>query len=217
MNDKTFLIDLDNCLYNADEQSWLISELERRITVWIENKIKVDTHKAEILKQKLYSEYGGAPSCFVKSGLIDSKNDLANCINFINGLQIKHITPNLKLPLALSKIDQKKYIFTSSPKHYAKQILKHLNIDHHFSRIIDIFDTNMFYKDSPKAYQILSRLINEKLNKCILVEDNESNLKVAEEAGMGHCILVTHGKPYSGKFVHIDSITNLPELQSHLD
>lgn len=211
---KTYLIDLDNCLYDAREQINLVSGLEKRVTSWIKNKLKVDELTAQERKQDLYNSFGGAPLCFVKSGLIRSKSELSECINFINGLPISGMKSDPKLSTSLLNFNNEKYVFTSSPKSYAKQVIKHLGIYDYFDGIIDIFDTEMLFKDNPDIYSILPKLIRKQLYQCVLVEDNEQNLLTAKKAGIGNCVLVTHGKPYVGKFLSIDSVADLPSITS---
>jgi len=212
MQKSVLLIDLDNCLYNAKEETELIATLEDRITTWLQNQTGKNEELAEVYKQELYTQYGGAPMCFVEASLVHSHDDLAQCIDYINGFQVGKMKLNNGLNDFLMNFKKEKYVFTSSPKHYANQILEKLQIKDYFDGLIDIHTTGLRFKNNPETYSIVSDIVSVPLSDCVFIDDGLQNLRTAQSCGMGKCILMTHGEPYHSGFPTINSLSELIEI-----
>jgi pyrimidine 5'-nucleotidase len=203
---KIYLLDLDYCLYDVKDVSYLVNTLEIRITDWLADKLRCSFKAAEKWKVKLYKEFGGAPQCFVKASLIENKKELINCINFIHDFKVRGVNRNIKLRQKLIKIDGDLYLFTDSYVKYAKQLLVALGISDLFSDIIDISKVGYSFKNEIATYIKIFRLLNTSPNKIIMIDDSLENLLVAKKMGIKCCIWVNHGEkkqpPNSLRFIN---------------
>lgn len=193
-NKKTYLIDLDNCLYHSKDVPVLINTLEDRITKWISIKFGCCLDEAEMLKVKLYKKFGGAPRCFIRSSIIKNQKDLADCVNYIHAFKVCGVKENPKLRQRLIGLEKNLCLFTSSHVKYAKQVLTSLGILDLFSNLIDISKVGYSFKDKEYAYIKVFRILNIDPSETVMVDDSLEDLLVANRAGINTCVWVNHGE-----------------------
>lgn len=191
---KIYLVDLDNCLYNAKETTYLVNTLEARITSWLAQKVECSFSKAEKKKTKLYCKIGGAPWCFVKASIIKSKDELIKCVDFIYDFKVCGLrkNPHLRYKLLELKLNGDLYLFTSSYIRYATQILVALGVSDLFTDIIDISKVGYTFKDEKITYKRVFKLLNTPPNKIVMIDDYFKNLLAGAEAGIKQCFCVNH-------------------------
>lgn len=192
-NKKIYLLDLDNCLYKADDEYDLVNTLENRITQWISNKFACKFEEAEEKKLKLYNQFGGAPKCFIKASYIKTEQELIETIDFIHNFKVYNVEKNLGLREKLSSLNRVLYLFTSSHINYARQILIALGVLDLFQDIIDISKVGYHFKDEPAIYRNVFRLLSTSPDNISIVDDSLENLMVANRMGINGCIWVNYG------------------------
>ncbi len=195
-----WIFDLDNTLHDASHAIFpAISEnMNRFIAKAIMNsEDEKALAKADALRLFYWKRYGAT-----LPGLLKHHDVKANAF-----LKAAHDLPDLasmirserNLSKIIKKLPGKKILLTNSAYRYSCDVLKHLGLRKNFMRHVSIESMTIHGRLSPKpSRKLLQKLIaSEKKHpsQCVLVEDSESNLKVARSMGM-RTVLVTR---YTGK------------------
>lgn len=207
---KTFLIDLDNCIFRFDSQPELRRRLEKNISEWVRIKFKCSFSRSEEIKNQLYVKYGGAPECFLKASIINTKRELAECIIVINDITKTRILPDKRLQKKLGTIKGELCLYTNSPISYAENVLTSLGIRTKISKIFDISYNNFVFKSDPAIYPRLKEKANINLHTATMVDDCLDNLLIAQNAGIPRCVWTKYGQ--NGHEKNIEVIESIYDL-----
>ena len=107
-------------------------------------------------------------------------------------------------------------MFSNSPVHYSRAVLRALSIADLFHDVFSIEQTR--YRPKPDTYGFLRlcRVNHLKPHRCIMVEDSIENLRTASRLGM-KTVLVTHAvKVPDFVDVQVPSLTELPRRLAYL-
>jgi putative hydrolase of the HAD superfamily len=180
---KHWIFDLDNTLYA--NQTKVFSEVDKKMSAFISEKINVDLVKAKEIQKKYFYEYGTTLSGLMKLDGIDPHDFL----EFVHDIDISWLPKDIKLKEELIKIKEKKYIFTNGSHAHVKNITKQLGIDGLFDGAFDIVDANFVPKPHIDPYKKIIEKFNIDPTKSILIEDIAHNLEQAKNLGMKTCWL----------------------------
>ena len=180
---KHWIFDLDNTLYSG--QTKVFSEVDKKMSAFISEKMNVDLIKAKEIQKKYFYEYGTTLSGLMKQDNIDP-NDF---LEFVHDIDISWLPKDLKLKEELIKIKEKKYIFTNGSHAHVKNVTKQLGIDGLFDGAFDIVDADFVPKPHIDPYKKIVEKFNIDPTKSILIEDIAHNLEQAKNLGMKTCWL----------------------------
>ena len=180
---KYWIFDLDNTLYSG--QTKVFSEVDKKMSAFISEKMNVDLVKAKEIQKKYFYEYGTTLSGLMKQDGIDPHDFL----EFVHDIDISWLPKDLKLREELIKIKEKKYIFTNGSHAHVKNITKQLGIDGLFDGAFDIVDANFVPKPHVDPYKKIIEKFDIEPTKSILIEDIAHNLEQAKNLGMKTCWL----------------------------
>jgi putative hydrolase of the HAD superfamily len=182
-NTKYWIFDLDNTLYSGQTQ--VFSEVDKKMSAFISEKMNVDLVKAKEIQKKYFYEYGTTLSGLIKQDGIDPHDFL----EFVHNIDISWLPKDLKLREELIKIKEKKIIFTNGSHAHVKNVTKQLGIDGLFDGAFDIVDANFTPKPHLDPYEKLIKKFDINPNQSILIEDIAHNLEQAKNLGMKTCWL----------------------------
>ena len=213
-NIKYWIFDLDNTLYSGQTQ--VFSEVDKKMSAFISEKMNVDLVKAKEIQKKYFYEYGTTLSGLMKQDGIDPHDFL----EFVHNIDISWLPKDLKLREELIKIKEKKIIFTNGSHAHVKNVTKQLGIDGLFDGAFDIVDANFTPKPHLDPYEKLIKKFDINPNQSILIEDIAHNLEQAKNLGMKTCWLENEesfAKKDSNK-PYIDyKIKNLPSFLQEIN
>ena len=213
-NIKCWIFDLDNTLYSGQTQ--VFSEVDKKMSAFISEKMNVDLVKAKEIQKKYFYEYGTTLSGLMKQDGIDPHDFL----EFVHNIDISWLPKDLKLREELIKIKEKKIIFTNGSHAHVKNVTKQLGIDGLFDGAFDIVDANFTPKPHLDPYEKLIKKFDINPNQSILIEDIAHNLEQAKNLGMKTCWLENEeafAKKDSDK-PYIDyKIKNLPSFLQEIN
>ena len=211
---KYWIFDLDNTLYSG--QTKVFSEVDKKMSAFISEKMNVDLIKAKEIQKKYFYEYGTTLSGLMKQDNIDPHDFL----EFVHDIDISWLPKDLKLREELIKIKEKKYIFTNGSHAHVENVTKQLGIDGLFDGTFDIVDANFVPKPHADHYRKIIKKFNIEPSKSILIEDIAHNLEQAKNLGMKTCWLEneeTFAKKDADK-PYIDyKIKNLPSFLQEIN
>ena len=206
---KYWIFDLDNTLYSG--QTKVFSEVDKRMSSFISEKLKIDVIEAKKIQKEYFYEYGTT-----LSGLMQKKNiDPNEFLEFVHDIDISWLPKDKLLRKELIKIKEKKYIFSNGSHAHIRNVTNQLGIDDLFDGAFDITDANFLPKPRIEPYKKLIQKFKLDPNKSILIEDIAHNLEQAKNLGMKTCWLEndeTFAKKDADK-PYIDyKINNLPSF-----
>jgi putative hydrolase of the HAD superfamily len=199
------VIDLDNTLYAAD--SGVFARMDKRMTVFVAKELNVDDEEANRLRVKYWKEYGTTLRGMMLHHGMEPEAFLHD-VHDIDAHEILDKDENLDI--ALGRLPGRKVIHTNGIREHAERILEVLGISHHFERIYDIRFNNYIPKPSMET---LARLIEQegfRLQRTLVVDDMEANLKVASQLGC-KTVWITHKKENGTWDCHIPHFHHLPD------
>ncbi|MDC0855466.1 pyrimidine 5'-nucleotidase [Candidatus Pelagibacter sp.] len=180
---KYWIFDLDNTLYSG--QTKVFSEVDKKMSAFISEKMNVDLVKAKEIQKKYFYEYGTTLSGLMKKDNIDPHNFL----EFVHNIDISWLPKDLKLKEELIKIKEKKYIFTNGSHAHVENVTKQLGINGLFDGAFDIVDADFVPKPHIDPYKKIIKKFDIEPAKSILIEDIAHNLEQAKNLGMKTCWL----------------------------
>ena len=183
LNIKYWIFDLDNTLYSG--QTKVFSEVDKKMSAFISKKMNVDLIEAKEIQKKYFYEYGTTLSGLMKQDDINPHDFL----EFVHDIDISWLSKDLKLKEELTKIKEKKYIFTNGSHAHVENITKQLGIDDLFDGTFDIVDANFVPKPHIEPYKKIVQKFDLEPTKSILIEDIAHNLEQAKNLGMKTCWL----------------------------
>jgi putative hydrolase of the HAD superfamily len=110
----------------------------------------------------------------------------------------------------LTEIQAEKIVFTNATTEHARRVLRFLEVEHHFSHIVDLRAMNYVNKPQPGAYRCVLDILGARPEECLMVEDSVHNLKPAKELGM--VTVLVNGSGGDGVDFAIDDVTQVGEV-----
>ena len=183
INIKYWIFDLDNTLYSG--QTKVFSEVDKKMSAFISEKMNVDLVKAKELQKKYFYENGTTLSGLMKYDKIDPHEFL----EFVHNIDISWLPKDLLLRQELIKIKEKKYIFYNGSHSHVKNVTKQLGIEDLFDGVFAITDADFVPKPNIEPYIKMIKKFDLDPKKSILIEDIAHNLEQAKNLGMKTCWL----------------------------
>lgn len=173
------IFDLDETLY--PRRAGVLHEIDRRITRWMEHTLELPSDEVIRLREMYLRTYGTSLGGLIAHHEVDVDDYLA----FIHNLPIEdYIGPNPALAQMLSGIPLQKIVFTNATSAHAQRVLRALQIEEQFKRVIGIREVDLNHKPIQEGYERLLRMNDAQGSRCILVEDRAINLEPGKRLGM---------------------------------
>lgn len=169
---KTFFIDLDKTLYKP--QSGIFEAINSNIKKFMLEYLDIQDKSIENLRVYYVKTYGSTLMGLMKHYNINPEKFL----QYAHNIDLSSISVNYALKEKLKKIEGKKIIFTSAPKHHALKVLERLDILDQFNDIFDIFESDFIAKPNKKPYIKIIQKFPSPLYT--MIDDMEQNLITAK-------------------------------------
>lgn len=179
MRYSTLFFDLDDTLYPADSGLWQV--LKERISLYMHEKLGLTWQEIPSLRRHLYQTYGTSLRGLKALYEIDELDYLV----FVHDVPLHHfIHPIPYLRETIQSYPQRKFIFTNADHNHARRVIKTLELEGCFEKIIDIHTIAPYCKPMTPAYQIAMQEADETdPRKCVLIDDSVANLTEARRLG----------------------------------
>jgi pyrimidine 5''-nucleotidase len=154
INIKYWLFDLDNTLYSGDTK--VFDQVDKRMSKYISSKLEVSIEEAKKIQKNYFHEYNTTLNGMIKNHKIDAQEFL----NFVHDIDLEFLKNDKGLEYELSKIKDKKIIFTNGSRAHAENVTKRIGINELFDGIFDIVDSDFIPKPAIETYKRL--IVNTK-------------------------------------------------------
>ncbi|MCC6148269.1 MAG: pyrimidine 5'-nucleotidase [Anaerolineaceae bacterium] len=179
MRYSTLFFDLDDTLYPADSGLWPV--MLERISLYMHEKLGLSWQEIPSLRKHLNQTYGTSLRGLKQLYQIDEHDYL----QFVHDVPLSNfIQPNRYLRKIIESYPQRKFIFTNADSDHAARVIKVLELEGCFEKIIDIHTISPYCKPLTPAYQLAMQAAGESdPRKCVLIDDTLINVAKARRLG----------------------------------
>ena len=175
-----WIFDLDNTLHNATPH--IFPQINRAMTAYLQQHLQLDETAAGALRRHYWQRYGATLLGLIRHHDTDPQHFLWHTHQFPDLKRMVVGEPLLRH--TLRRLPGRKFVFSNAPVHYARAVLRILNVGDLFNAVFSI--ERVRFRPKPDAYGFLRlcRAHHLQPRRCIMVEDSLENLRTAKKLGM---------------------------------
>jgi len=193
------IFDLDNTLYPAEKQ--LFNLIDVRINRYMTEIVGIPAPEVDALRRDYWRLYGVTLQGLIRHHAVDPEDYLL----YVHDIDVtSRLVPDIALREVLTRLPQRKAVFTNGSTCHAARVLSALGIEDMFEKVYDIRVAAYQPKPYPEPYHAVLEELDTVAERCIMIEDSRDNLQTAKRLGMG-TILVGDGHTPDFVDVHLDN------------
>jgi len=208
---RLWLFDLDNTLHDTSHA--IFPRIDQGMTHAVAETLGVDIEAANGLRRQYWKRYGATVIGLVRHHGVDADQFLRRSHDF-------DVAPLIRAERGLAQrlrgLPGRKVLLTNAPFHYARAVLRHLGILHHFDSLWAIEHMRLHGEFRPKPSPALMRYVLARegvpASRAVLVEDTLPNLRGARQAGLRTVHVYHPGTPFArgahGRPAYVDLRVN---------
>lgn len=175
-----WIFDLDNTLHNATPH--IFPQINRAMNAYLQQHLQLDEAEAGSLRRHYWQRYGATLLGLIRHHNTDPQHFLWHTHQFPDLKRMVVGEPLLRH--TLRRLPGRKFVFSNAPVHYARAVLRILNVGDLFNAVFSI--ERVRFRPKPDAYGFLRlcRAHHLQPRRCIMVEDSLENLRTAKKLGM---------------------------------
>jgi putative hydrolase of the HAD superfamily len=196
---ETIVLDLDETIYPSS--AGVMTAVKERINDYMRQVTGLSDDEVEALRQHYLHQYGTSLRGLQANYQVDVEDFMA----YVHDVQAdKLLQPDPELDAMLSRLPQRKIIFTNGSADHAENVLRALGIRHHFEQILDVRDFDLEPKPAEQAYDALLRHLPHAPEKAIYLDDRPENLPPAMRRGITAVLVAENGAvpPVGSQRIH---------------
>lgn len=210
--DPIWIFDLDDTLHHAGPH--IFPRMNRAMTDYVVRHLDVDEDRANELRIHYWRRYGASLLGLMRHHGVDPHHFLLHTHQFpdLDRLVLGH--PALRATLA--RLPGRKLVFSNSPEHYCRAVLRVLRITDLFDGVFTIEHTG--FRPKPDRRGFLRLLQRHRLppRRCIMVEDNVPNLQTAKQLGMRTILVGMPARRPPGVDFSLRNVVGIPAILRRL-
>lgn len=175
---KSWIFDLDNTLYRAD--NGIFAQIESRMTDYVSAFLKLPRDAARTRQKDLYRQYGTTLSGLMREHDCDAEDYL----HFVHDIDLGKLSPDEALSFALERLPGRRFVFTNGCRDHAARILDRLGMTHLFEQVWDIRTMGFAPKPDVQAYTSVVAAAGLVPQHAAMFDDIARNLVPARAMGM---------------------------------
>ena len=184
---SNWVFDLDNTLYPHHLNLW--HQVDERIRTFVADLLKISKDDAFRLQKDYYKRYGTT----MRGLMAEHGMKPDDYLEYVHQIDHSPLTPNPQLGDALEKLPGRKLILTNGTRKHAENVMKRLEIAHHFEDVFDIAAADLDPKPMPQVYERFLKRHDVDPAKAAMFEDLARNLEVPHALGMTTVLVVPDG------------------------
>jgi len=177
---RVWIFDLDDTLHDASSQ--IFPQLNRAMTEYIMDKLKLEEPDAFRLRQHYWRIYGATLKGLMRHHGTCPHDFLHKTHQLLELPQM--VIKTKRLRHFLQRLPGRKVIFTNAPMSYAERVLDLLGIEDLFEVVFSVESTRFHPKPGIRGFRHVLSKLGVRASDCIMLEDNPEALKTAKRMGM---------------------------------
>lgn len=212
MSARVWVFDLDNTLHDATPH--IFPHINRSMTAYLQEHLKLNVQDANALRIDYWQRYGATLTGLMKHHGTDPDHFLRHTHQFPKLPEMVLREPRLRW--VLKRLPGRKLVYSNAPVHYARAVLKLMQVDDLFDDVFAIESARYRPKPESTGFRRLLRKHGLLAAQCVMVEDSPENLKTAKRLGM-RTVWVSSA-PRKPRFVDvkISGVLELPRMMNRL-
>jgi putative hydrolase of the HAD superfamily len=175
---KSWIFDLDNTLYRAD--NGIFGQIESRMTDYVMAFLQLPREAAYARQKDLYRQYGTT-----LNGLMQEHGATPDdYLHYVHDIDLSDLAPDAELAAAIEKLPGRRFIFTNGCRDHAARILERLEMAHLFDSVWDIRTIGFKPKPEACAYDCVVEAGGVACREAAMFDDIARNLVPARALGM---------------------------------
>ena len=175
---KSWIFDLDNTLYRAD--NGIFGQIEARMTEYVMGFLDLPHAAARARQKDLYRQYGTT-----LNGLMCEHGAAPDdYLQYVHDIDLSDLGPDTALTSALEKLPGRRFVFTNGCRDHAARILDRLDLTHLFDAVWDIRTMDFQPKPQARAYESVVAAAGLSCSEAAMFDDLPRNLVPARALGM---------------------------------
>jgi putative hydrolase of the HAD superfamily len=175
---RTWIFDLDNTLYRAD--NGIFAQIEARMTDYVMGFLQLSRDQAYARQKALYRQYGTT-----LNGLMCEHGAEADAyLSYVHDIDLSSLGPDAGLSEAIARLPGRRFVFTNGCRDHAARILARLEMTQLFDGVWDIRTMGFVPKPQEAAYAKVVAAGGFACGEAVLFEDLARNLVPAKALGM---------------------------------
>ncbi len=187
MTKTVWFFDLDNTLHDASHR--IFGEMNRSMSTWLIENLKVDQAEADRLRTDYWHRYGTTLLGLIRHHGIEPHGFLNETHAFVGGpLLGELIRAERGLSELFRRLPGRKVLITNAPAVYTATVLREIGLSRVVRKRYHIEQMRLLGRFRPKPSPSMFRMLlaREKVHpaNAVLVEDSVLNLRGARSVGM---------------------------------
>jgi putative hydrolase of the HAD superfamily len=175
---KSWIFDLDNTLYRAD--NGIFTQIEARMTDYVMAFLALPRAQARARQKELYRQYGTT-----LNGLMCEHGAAPDdYLHYVHDIDLSDLSPDARLTAALEKLPGRRFVFTNGCRDHAARILGRLGLAKLFDEVWDIRTMGFQPKPQRGAYDSVVAAAGLTCTEAAMFDDLPRNLVPARALGM---------------------------------
>jgi putative hydrolase of the HAD superfamily len=212
VSERVWVFDLDNTLHNATPH--IFPHINRSMTFYLQEHLKLNVKEANELRIDYWQRYGATLTGLMKHHGTDPDHFLWHTHQFPRLPEMVLREPRLRW--ALKRLPGRKLVFSNAPVHYARAVLKLMQVDDLFDDVFAIEQAHYRPKPETAGFRRLLRKHGLQATQCVMVEDSADNLRTAKRLGMRTVWVSRALRTPRFVDVKINGVLELPRLINRL-
>ena len=212
MKSLAWVFDLDNTLHVSGPH--IFPHMIRSMTAYLQKHLGLDQEAAADLRRYYWRRYGATLLGLMRHHDVDPRHFLRETHQFPELSRMVRREPWLK-PV-LKRLPGRKFVFSNSPAHYSRAVLKVLGVGDLFQDVFSIEHAR--YRPKPDAFGFRRLMHRNRLRpeRCVMVEDSLENLRTAKRLGMRTVWVTRSRRNPAFVDVSVSSVAELPRVLHRL-
>ncbi|KQT44454.1 HAD family hydrolase [Aureimonas sp. Leaf454] len=181
---RDWIFDLDNTLY--PRRSDLFSQIDRRMTAFVADLLKLPHDEARVVQKGFYRDHGTTLRGLMTVHDIDPDAFLS----YVHDIDYSGLVADPALGDEIRALPGRKFIFTNGDRGHAERTARALGILDHFEDIFDIVAAGLNPKPASSTYDRFVGLHAIDPTRAAMFEDLARNLEVPKRLGMRTVLIV---------------------------
>ncbi len=208
MQRPTWVFDLDNTLHDARPR--ILPHIDRSMTRYVAEHLKIDESAANALRVKFWREYGATLTGLMRNHGTDPHHFLWHTHQFpdLGRILISEGT----LRRTLRRLPGRLIVFSNAPLFYVEAVIESLGIADLFQAVYGIESVGFRAKPSANGFRAVLAAERVDPRACIMVEDSLDNLRTAKRIGMRTVWIARENRTPAHVDLRVGALAMLPRL-----